>query len=67
MMGTSVMQYLISYRVESDKKLLEETDHMIYYVAEKVGFRDVRHFSKTFKKCTGYTPMEYRGGHKRKA
>ncbi len=67
MMGTSVMQYLISYRVERAKKLLEETDHMIYYVAEKVGFRDVRHFSKTFKKCTGYTPMEYRGGHKRKA
>ena len=61
------MQYLISYRVERAKKLLEETDHMIYYVAEKVGFRDVRHFSKTFKKCTGYTPMEYRGGHKRKA
>ena len=66
MMGTSVMQYLINYRVERAKKLLEETDHMIYFVAEQVGFRDVRHFSKTFKKCTGMTPMEFRSGHKRK-
>ena len=64
--GSSVMQYLISYRVERAKQLLEETDYMIYYVAEQVGFRDVRHFSKTFKKCTGLTPMEYRRGHKQK-
>lgn len=56
----SVIEYLIQYRVGKAKTLLEETDDPVYVVAEKVGFKDARHFSKTFKRITGETPVEHR-------
>ncbi len=56
----SVIQYLIRFRIARAKILLEETDELIYSIAEKVGFRDARHFSKTFKRIVGVTPVEYR-------
>ncbi|MGN1002891.1 MAG: helix-turn-helix domain-containing protein [Oscillospiraceae bacterium] len=58
--GVSLGQYLISYRIEQAKKILEKTDLMIYSVAEMVGFSDFRHFSKTFRKCVGVSPTQYR-------
>jgi AraC-like DNA-binding protein len=59
-MGISVIKYLINYRIEQAKKLLAETDDMIYVISEEVGFHEFRHFSKTFKKITGLTPAQYR-------
>ena len=60
MLGVSPIQYLINYRIDRSKALLEETDHMVYTVADMVGFRDVRHFSKSFHKSVGISPTEYR-------
>lgn len=59
-LGVSVIQYLIAIRIEESRKLLKDTDDMIYVIAEKVGFHDSRHFSKTFKKVMGISPGEYR-------
>jgi two-component system response regulator YesN len=59
-MGVSVIKYLINYRIEQAKKLLVETDDLIYIVSEAVGFHEFRHFSKTFKKITGLSPAQYR-------
>lgn len=59
-MGVSVIKYLIRYRLEQARKLLQETDDYIYLVAEKVGFHDFRHFSSAFKEATGVTPTQYR-------
>ncbi len=59
-LDVSVIHYLINFRIEKAKALLTETDELVYYVAEQVGFHDGRHFSKTFKKFTGQTPAEYR-------
>ena len=66
MLGVSLIQYLINYRIEEAKKLLENTDLMVYSVAEMVGFPDFRHFSKTFHKNVGVSPTEYRRRHNRK-
>ncbi len=59
-LGVSVIQYLINFRIAKAKTMLAESDDLIYYVAEQVGFQDGRHFAKTFKKIVGQTPSEYR-------
>lgn len=59
-LNISIIQYLIHYRIKHAKVLLERTDYPVYMVAAKSGFRDVRNFSKTFKKQTGLTPTEFR-------
>ena len=58
--GTSVINYLVNYRVQQAKELLEKTDCLIYHVAEAVGFHDIKHFSKTFKNIVGISPTAYR-------
>lgn len=58
--GTSIIKYIITYRVEKAKELFSSSDELIYNIAEKVGFSDEKHFSKTFKKITGLTPMQYK-------
>ncbi|HHW48843.1 MAG TPA: response regulator transcription factor [Clostridiaceae bacterium] len=52
--------YLASYRITMAKKLLESTTLKIYEIAQKVGYNDPRHFTKTFKKLIGLTPEQYR-------
>ncbi|WPC40204.1 AraC family transcriptional regulator [Clostridium sp. JS66] len=58
--GISIIKYIINYRIEKAKELFSSSDELIYNIAEKVGFSDEKHFSKTFKKITGLTPMQYR-------
>ena len=58
--GISVIKYLITHRIEQAKRLLIETDDLIYIISEEVGFNEFRHFSKTFKKFTGLSPAQYR-------
>lgn len=58
--GMGVIKYLINYRIEQAKKLLRETGAYVYEISEKVGFHDFRHFSRTFKELTGFSPTEYR-------
>ncbi len=62
-MGIGVIKYLIAYRIEKAKHLLDETDDFVYEIADAVGFHDFRHFSKTFKEITGTTPTRYRDRH----
>lgn len=50
---------LAEYRISKAKKLLKE-DKRIKEVAVLVGFRNQNYFTKTFKKITGYSPIEYK-------
>lgn len=59
-LGVSVTHYIILYRMEEAQKLLKDTDDLIYNIAEKVGYHDSRHFSKTFKKIVGSSPGKFR-------
>ncbi len=54
------IDYLIELRIREAKRLLAQNDSRIYDVAGAAGFKDVKYFSKVFKKITGHTPVEYR-------
>ncbi len=49
-------------RMERAKTLLADSGLRIHAVAEQVGYADVAHFSKSFKRLVGMTPGEYRDG-----
>ena len=57
--GQSPMRYLQMLRMEKAKDMLSGDYVPISDVSESVGFKSIYHFSKTFKKTTGYTPTEY--------
>ncbi len=59
-LGTSPMNYLIKFRVEKSKKLLQKTDLKINNISRRVGFTSSQRFNSAFKKILGLTPSEYR-------
>ena len=58
--GQSFFDLLGAMRIEASKRLLADPARRIHEVAEAVGYLDVAHFSKSFKKYVGCTPGEYR-------
>ncbi len=58
--GKSFVDYLKTVRISMAKKLLRDSCVQISRVAFEVGFKDDKHFSKTFKAETGMTPSEYK-------
>jgi YesN/AraC family two-component response regulator len=61
--GMSFIQYLTKYRIERAKELLQESDLLIYEIAEKVGYSDPAYFSRVFKTITGSSPLEFKNIH----
>lgn len=59
-LGMSIIKYIITYRIQKAKELIASGDVLVCDVAVKVGFFEVKHFSKTFKKVTGLSPMQYK-------
>ncbi|MDD5698878.1 MAG: AraC family transcriptional regulator [Victivallaceae bacterium] len=60
--GTSPIEYLIERRLQEAEILLTDHNLRIGAVAEMVGWDDVCHFSKIFKKRRGRTPSSIRRG-----
>jgi AraC-like DNA-binding protein len=58
--GTSISNYINTLRIEAAKKLLEDTDSRVIDIAFHVGFENLTHFHRLFKKMTGTTPNSYR-------
>lgn len=58
--GTTIRQYIIDYRIEVAKRYLEQTKLSICAVAELCGYRNLCNFSVDFKKKTGASPSAYR-------
>jgi len=58
-MGRSIIDYLLEKRIDEAKKLLIEGTVPLRQIAEAVGFPDYNYFARTFKKRTGYTPVQY--------
>lgn len=61
----SFLDYLNKVRIEKAKELLANTDLKVWEIAEKVGYKNPKHFARIFKDITGLTPNEYRDAQKR--
>ena len=57
--GQTIGEYIIGVRMEKARELLA-AGHMVYEVAEAVGYRSPQYFSSAFKAFTGKTPNEFR-------
>ncbi len=58
--NTSIMPYLLGIRVQVASLILRDTNLPITEVMERVGFNDITHFGRVFRKYTGISPSEYR-------
>jgi len=58
--GVAPLAYQQQLRVEAAKTLLKATTLRCNEIAQRVGFKDVYFFHRTFKKHTGLTPNQYR-------
>ena len=58
--GKPLHQYLIQYRLSRAVDLILATDISIGNVADRVGFHDVCHFNRLFKKIYGIAPSHFR-------
>ena len=65
--GRTIMSYFTNLKIEGAKKLLRESDNTVAQIASIYAFDTPNYFSKTFKRLTGYTPLQYKKIHRRKS
>lgn len=58
--GENFSSYLTALRMQKAKELLKTTSFKVYEVSEMVGYHNVEHFNRMFKKWNGITPAQYR-------
>jgi AraC-like DNA-binding protein len=58
--GMSVMEYLIRLRIKMAALMLRDTMLSVSEISYRVGFNDITHFGRMFRKHMGYSPSEYR-------
>ncbi|GEM_PF-2425746 len=58
--GANLFVYLAELKIERAKRLLTGSEVKLRQIVDELGFNDESHFSKTFKKHTGYSPRSYR-------
>ncbi|PAD32226.1 response regulator transcription factor [Paenibacillus sp. 7523-1] len=58
--GQNFKNYVTEVRMSHALKLLMETELLVYEIADRVGYNNVRHFSDMFKKRYGKVPQDYR-------
>ncbi len=62
--GMPVMEYLLSCRMASAKRMLAGTDTSIGEIVEACGFSDNSNFARTFKRLNGMSPSDFRKTYK---
>ncbi|MEL7567391.1 MAG: response regulator [Dehalobacterium sp.] len=58
--GLTYPEYLNQIRLKEAKKLLRSSDLTTSKIAHEVGYNEVSHFNRIFKKTIGITPSRYR-------
>ena len=62
--GINFTEYVSGIRIEKAKKYLKTTDLKMYEICNKIGYANVEHFSRVFKKHTGLSPLKFRNENK---
>ncbi|UOQ46650.1 response regulator [Gracilibacillus caseinilyticus] len=62
--GETFHEYVRIARINKAKDYLVYTKEKVGVISEKVGYADIKYFSKMFRKSTGQLPSEYRKWHK---
>lgn len=58
--GWSLSEYIVRQRIEHAKEMLAQSDLRIGHIMNRLGYDNLSHFTRTFKKMTGFTPLQYR-------
>lgn len=58
--GVNYQTYLANLRIEAAKSMLLTSEKPVSEIAEQVGYKDYRVFTRTFKKMENITPSQYR-------
>ena len=58
--GHSILEELAQARIRIARQLLTDTKLPVSAVAERCGYKSIAHFRDTFRKVTGYNPLEWR-------
>jgi two-component system response regulator YesN len=58
--GTAFHEMMNALRIDKAMQLLEQTSYPVYMIADQVGFKDDKYFSKFFKHQTGKLPRDIR-------
>ncbi len=59
-MGVNLFHYIMEFRINRAKELLMSTNMKSYEIADKTGFSDESYFSRSFKRITGQSPVEFK-------
>ncbi|MDO4268458.1 MAG: response regulator [Eubacteriales bacterium] len=58
--GQTFINYLTEVRIRRARELMEQTSLKIYEISQSVGYNNVEHFTRVFKKQCGVSPGSYR-------
>lgn len=58
--GVTVMTYFTNLKIERAKQLLREGNLNVSQISAELAFDTPNYFTKTFKKITGYSPLQYK-------
>ncbi len=58
--GRTVGQWILEYRMAEARRRLRGTDEQVEVIAERVGYADVTHFIRLFRRTHGVTPAAWR-------
>ena len=60
--GTTFSNYLTEVRIRKARELMDKTDLKMYEISQQVGYNNVEHFTRVFKKVCRVSPGSYRKG-----
>ena len=58
--GVTFQEVVKKERMKKARSLLKQTDLTVESIAAEVGYENVEHFNRLFKKCYGTTPVQFR-------